>query len=91
MQRQACDKVLSQFADRQRRRELTVGLELADRAIVGVMNMLLASDDCRRMPARHTGFRRPVVKFATHQPMETLPGQHHPRIEDEHAADDKGL
>ena len=91
MRRQACDKELSQFADRQRRRELTVGLELADRAIVGVMNVLLARDDCRRVPARHTGFRRPVIILATHQPMETLPGQHHPRIEDEHAADDKGL
>ena len=34
---------------------------------------------------------RPVIMLATHQPMETLPGQHHPRIEDEHDADDKGL
>ena len=68
-----------------------MGLELADRAIVGVMNVLLARDDCRRVPARHTGFRRPAIILATHQPMETLPGQHHPRIEDEHAADDKGL
>jgi hypothetical protein len=81
---------LSQLAAGDGRRNLTLRLELANRAGIGIVGIIdsVRPKGARRITGRHSlradGTHRMLV-LASQQLMQARPQQHHPRVEDEHA------
>ena len=89
--RRCSNDCLSELAANNGNGELALRLELADRAAVGIVDVLV-----RRfgMYNGHSLFgcagtrmcrQQLVLVLAPQQMVEALPEQHHPRVEDEHA------
>jgi hypothetical protein len=86
------DERLCQRAARDGRDELALGVELTDRAGIGIMSVLARLFGAHRGDrARSAGLQTwPAnVVLAPQKVVQTLAEQHHPRIEDEHS-DDRG-
>jgi hypothetical protein len=88
---------LFQLAADDGRRELALRLELADRTSVSVVILLnrpfgVSDNPIRRYRTRPGAPRdRSMIVLTPQQIVEALPKQHHPRVEDKHAANENWL
>jgi hypothetical protein len=88
---------LSQLAADDGRHELALCLELADGTSVSIVTLFncpfrVSDNPIRRCRSRQGAPRdRSMVVLTPQQIVEALPEQHHPRVEDKHAADESWL